>query len=772
MKKIVFLSLVLITTIVLAACNGPEETTYTVNIAGPTTVDVGKSVKLTASVNPTPDASVTKNWTSSDTTKATVDQSGNVGGVAAGTITITYTVGKQSGTHQITVQNAANPAEREIFFEFDWEESDWNGEQAFNDGEGNNWMVNNGKAHTITNSGAIGYNSSWSFGYTPYDQGIHETVIEAKVTYKGSSVEDEPAAFSIRHLYSLHYDLQIFFENGDTYSGVRFYNSSASTLGDSTKVKMGGQNSDQEFVRNTEYVIKLVYDYKTETTTDIYVFVNNILELYLPNVAKQSENAKFGMGASIYSHFEVDYFKAYSKLASDLATPINPDDFPDEPVEPIEPVEPGDREVTGSITSTYDNLVAFRSFDFNESLNTAGKTILGGDLEGLGLNTDGEGYLSTLSATDTHGATPGWSSVRTPYDMNIPLDNIIEAKFAGFGTSTFAIRVSHATYIDYQLKVSPNEGEASINVYKGGSALANAQNLTVLPHQIHLLTLRYVKTADAASGAEGAATWGVFDTFIYVDNILVLTIEGDVSAGPAAYVAVCATTGSDVKVDYLRIYDPNAMVDITSQFDTLTKFKNFDFNDAANTAGSTILGDAYTEGTSFKTDGNGYLRTVGTDGNFGLNAAWSSARTGYDMNIPTNHVMEVKFHAKDGSQMTVRASHATYIDFTLKVDKDTGEASVSVYQQGSSIGGVTGLTVMPDEIHVFSIKYVKTADAAPGAEGAAAWGVYDILIYVDNVLVLTLNGKQSAGPAASLALAAQGNSDISVDYFRVYTVTD
>ncbi|MDD5293655.1 MAG: hypothetical protein PHW40_05020, partial [Candidatus Izemoplasmatales bacterium] len=197
-----------------------------------------------------------------------------------------------------------------VFFDYDWEDDEWDGEQAFSDGEGDNFMIMGGFANTINNQGVIGPASSWAFGYTPYDMNVGEATIEAKVEYVSSAVADVPAVFSIRHLYAMHYDLQIFFENGDTYSGVRFYNSSTNVLGESTNLEKGGQLSGQRFVAGEEYVVQLVYDYTGETTTDIYVYVNDILEIYLEDVAIQSPNGKFGIGASIHTQLKVDYFRA------------------------------------------------------------------------------------------------------------------------------------------------------------------------------------------------------------------------------------------------------------------------------------------------------------------------------------------------------------------------------------------------------------------------------------------------------------------------------
>ena len=321
-KSLVFLFMLVLTMLFVVGCNDnptEEPVTPTITLSGPTEVEVGSEISLTATVTGIEQYVLT--WKSSDATVATVDNEGNVLGVKAGTVTIEASIAEVKGTYSVTVkEKPVNPNERVVFFNHDWEESDWDGEQAFADGEGNNFMIQGGKAHTINNSGKIGPCSSWSFAYTPYDMNIGECVVEAKVKYVGSSVENECAAFSIRHLYALFYDLQIFFENGDTYSGIRLYNSVSSYVGDSRDVNMGGQATDTRFVAGQDYVIKLAYEYVTDTTANVYVYVNDVLELFLEELPTQDVNAKFGIGASVYSHIEVDYFKCYSPLDSDYTS--------------------------------------------------------------------------------------------------------------------------------------------------------------------------------------------------------------------------------------------------------------------------------------------------------------------------------------------------------------------------------------------------------------------------------------------------------------------
>ena len=73
------------------------------------TLNVGKSVTLTATVTPEEIAAdTTVTWSSSDEAVATVDSNGKVTAVAAGNATITATVGEKSATCDITVQKAAS----------------------------------------------------------------------------------------------------------------------------------------------------------------------------------------------------------------------------------------------------------------------------------------------------------------------------------------------------------------------------------------------------------------------------------------------------------------------------------------------------------------------------------------------------------------------------------------------------------------------------------------------------------------------------------------
>ena len=72
------------------------------------TLNVGKSVTLTATVTPENAADTTVTWSSSDEAVATVDSNGNVTAVATGNATITATAGEESASCDITVQKAAS----------------------------------------------------------------------------------------------------------------------------------------------------------------------------------------------------------------------------------------------------------------------------------------------------------------------------------------------------------------------------------------------------------------------------------------------------------------------------------------------------------------------------------------------------------------------------------------------------------------------------------------------------------------------------------------
>jgi len=388
-------------------------------------------------------------------------------------------------------------------------------------------MIMSGYANTINNEGVIGPTSVWSFGYTPYDMGIGEATIEAKVEYVESSNADEIAVFSIRHLYAMHYDLQIFFENGDVYTGIRFYNSPSNVLGDSTNIEKGGQLSGQQFISGEEYVVKLIYDYTGETTTDIYVVVNDILEIYLPDVAIQSENGKFGIGASAHTSLKVDYLRAYVTDPEDIVAPL----------------------LTG--------VTLEENWEFDEVLGTAGSTILGDAyVEGNSFAADGDGYLRSLAdGVGTFGPVTGWTSARTGYDMGIPTNYILQFKVransvSGVGSAMACVRPSHAIYCDFQFVMSSVAGEAGVYVYKQGSEWATVSGLTYDLNQDYVLSLVFEQT----STEHATSTHGTYLITVLIDGVQVLQIVDGESAGPSASIAVCTNTGSDISFDYLRIY--------------------------------------------------------------------------------------------------------------------------------------------------------------------------------------------------------------------------
>lgn len=77
-----------------------------VTLSGSNSVNIGDSIKLTPSLSPEDAADKSLTWSSSNTNVATVDEKGNVRGVAVGTVTITATAvdrGTKSGTFSITV---------------------------------------------------------------------------------------------------------------------------------------------------------------------------------------------------------------------------------------------------------------------------------------------------------------------------------------------------------------------------------------------------------------------------------------------------------------------------------------------------------------------------------------------------------------------------------------------------------------------------------------------------------------------------------------------
>ncbi len=76
-----------------------------VTISGDNEVEVGDTLQLTATVLPNTADDTTVSWSSSDTTKATVDENGVVTGVAPGTVTITATTNGKNAAGQSETAN-------------------------------------------------------------------------------------------------------------------------------------------------------------------------------------------------------------------------------------------------------------------------------------------------------------------------------------------------------------------------------------------------------------------------------------------------------------------------------------------------------------------------------------------------------------------------------------------------------------------------------------------------------------------------------------------
>lgn len=80
-----------------------------ISISGPTQVNVGGTITLTATLTPS-NATDPVVWSIDDTSKATIDQNGVVTGVAEGTVTVTATSNGISATHQVEVTRTYNPS--------------------------------------------------------------------------------------------------------------------------------------------------------------------------------------------------------------------------------------------------------------------------------------------------------------------------------------------------------------------------------------------------------------------------------------------------------------------------------------------------------------------------------------------------------------------------------------------------------------------------------------------------------------------------------------
>lgn len=79
-----------------------------VSISGASEVNIGSSIKLTATVKPDDASNKDITWSSSNKNVATVDKNGNVKGLRAGTVTITVTTvdGEHKATHTVVVKKS------------------------------------------------------------------------------------------------------------------------------------------------------------------------------------------------------------------------------------------------------------------------------------------------------------------------------------------------------------------------------------------------------------------------------------------------------------------------------------------------------------------------------------------------------------------------------------------------------------------------------------------------------------------------------------------
>lgn len=94
--------------LLIISCGKKEEEAVSVSsvTVSPESVELteGESAKLTANISPSSAADRAVTWSSSDKTVATIDGSGNVQGIKAGTATITATADGKSGKSTVTVK--------------------------------------------------------------------------------------------------------------------------------------------------------------------------------------------------------------------------------------------------------------------------------------------------------------------------------------------------------------------------------------------------------------------------------------------------------------------------------------------------------------------------------------------------------------------------------------------------------------------------------------------------------------------------------------------
>lgn len=97
-----------VTALLIVSCKGKEteETTVSSVAVSPDRIEIteGESTKLTAKISPAEAADRTVTWSSSDKVVASVDGSGNVQGLKAGSATITATAEGKSGKCTVTVK--------------------------------------------------------------------------------------------------------------------------------------------------------------------------------------------------------------------------------------------------------------------------------------------------------------------------------------------------------------------------------------------------------------------------------------------------------------------------------------------------------------------------------------------------------------------------------------------------------------------------------------------------------------------------------------------
>ena len=84
-----------------------------------TEVTAGETITLTAEVSPADATDKTVTWSSSDTAIATVDSTGKVSGVAAGTATITAKAGEKTAAVDVTVKAAVVPSTKVLDVVYD-----------------------------------------------------------------------------------------------------------------------------------------------------------------------------------------------------------------------------------------------------------------------------------------------------------------------------------------------------------------------------------------------------------------------------------------------------------------------------------------------------------------------------------------------------------------------------------------------------------------------------------------------------------------------------